>query len=93
MHVERNDGEAIPHAVGNGTSRTNPKRKRGNELSASLARRVCIRINRVRYKFWLDPVRLEGSHGFRSKEINRIQDLIEDHQGELLEAWNEFFRG
>ena len=44
-------------------------------------------------KFWLDPVRLEGSHGFRSKEINRIQDLIEDHQGVLLEAWNEFFRG
>ena len=44
-------------------------------------------------KFWLDPVRLERSHGFRSKDINRIQDLIEDHQGDLLEAWNDFFRG
>jgi len=44
-------------------------------------------------KFWLDPVRLERSHGFCSKDINRIQDLIEDHQGDLLEAWNDFFRG
>ncbi len=44
-------------------------------------------------KFWLDPVRLERSHGFRSKDINRIQDLITDHQGDLVEAWNEFFGG
>ena len=43
--------------------------------------------------FWLDPVRLERTYGFRRKEINRIRDLIEQHQGELLRSWNEFFRG
>jgi hypothetical protein len=42
-------------------------------------------------KFWLDPVRLERSHGIRGKDINRIQELVEEHLGELLEAWDEFF--
>jgi hypothetical protein len=44
-------------------------------------------------KFWLDPVRLDRSHGFSRKEINRIQELVELHREHLLESWNEFFRG
>ncbi len=44
-------------------------------------------------KFWLDPVRLERSRGFSRKEINRVRDLIEEHRQELLESWDEFFRG
>jgi hypothetical protein len=42
-------------------------------------------------KFWLDPVRLVGSGGFRSAEIRRIQRLVEEHREELLRSWNEFF--
>ena len=42
-------------------------------------------------KFWLDPVRLEQSGGFRSHEINRIQQLIQKNQRLLLESWNEYF--
>jgi hypothetical protein len=44
-------------------------------------------------KFWLDPVRLERSRGFSRKEINRIRELIEEHRQQLLESWDEFFRG
>jgi hypothetical protein len=44
-------------------------------------------------KFWLDPVRLERSHGFSRKEINRVRRLVEAHQQQLLESWHEFFRG
>ena len=44
-------------------------------------------------KFWLDPVRLERSRGFRRKEINRIRELVEEHREQLLEGWNEYFRG
>lgn len=44
-------------------------------------------------KFWLDPVRLERSHGIRRQEINRIRELVEEHRERLLEAWNEFFGG
>lgn len=44
-------------------------------------------------KFWLDPVRLERSRGFRRKEINQLRELVEEHREQLLESWNEFFRG
>lgn len=44
-------------------------------------------------KFWLDPVRLAWSHGFRRNEIRQIRQLVEDHLPELLERWNEFFHG
>jgi hypothetical protein len=44
-------------------------------------------------KFWLDPVRLERSRGFRRNEINRIRDLTEEHREQLLEEWNGFFHG
>lgn len=44
-------------------------------------------------KFWLEPVRLEYSHGFSRKEINRIRTVVQNHQQELLESWNEFFHG
>jgi Domain of unknown function (DUF4160) len=44
-------------------------------------------------KFWLDPVRLERSRGFSRKDINRIEDLVEEYQGQLLESWDEFFNG
>jgi hypothetical protein len=27
-------------------------------------------------KFWLDPVQLAGSRGFRSHELNRIRALV-----------------
>ncbi len=43
-------------------------------------------------KFWLDPVRLERSRGFRRKEMNRIVRLVEEQLEQLLESWNEFFR-
>jgi hypothetical protein len=43
------------------------------------------------FAFWLDPVRLEQSGGFRSHEINRIQQLIQKNQRLLLESWNEYF--
>ena len=42
-------------------------------------------------KFWLDPVRLANSGGFRRNEIGRIQRLIEEHQTQLLRSWDEFF--
>ena len=43
-------------------------------------------------KFWLDPVRLQRSGGFRRSEINRIQTLVEENREHLLRSWDEFFR-
>lgn len=44
-------------------------------------------------KFWLDPIRLQSSGGFSRIEIARIQRMVSDHRGELMEAWNEYFGG
>ena len=42
-------------------------------------------------KFWLKPVRLQFSGGFNRVEISKIQQIVDEHQKELLEAWNEYF--
>jgi len=42
-------------------------------------------------KFWLDPIRLQKSGRFNRAEIGRIQRIIDEHQAELLEAWNDYF--
>ncbi len=44
-------------------------------------------------KFWLDPVRLQSSGGLSRVEIGRIEKLVSKHQSDLMEAWNEYFRG
>jgi hypothetical protein len=44
-------------------------------------------------KFGLDPVWLHRSHGFGRKEINQIRQLVESRREQLLESWDEFFRG
>ena len=42
-------------------------------------------------KFWLDPIRLERSVGFRPSELRRIRSIIRGNRDELLEAWNGHF--
>ena len=42
-------------------------------------------------KFWLDPVRLQESGGFRGTELNRVAALVGEQQALLLEAWREYF--
>jgi hypothetical protein len=42
-------------------------------------------------KFWFDPVRLQTSVGFGSKEINRIRKITEENQDKLLRSWHEYF--
>jgi uncharacterized protein DUF4160 len=44
-------------------------------------------------KFWLNPVRLQGSGGFPRAEIARIRNLVEENRTGLTEAWDEYFHG
>ena len=41
--------------------------------------------------FWLNPIRLEKSGGFRRPELARIAGIVEDHRSEIVETWNEYF--
>ena len=42
-------------------------------------------------KFWLNPVRLVTSGGFRRAELRDIERIVDRHRSTLLEAWNGFF--
>jgi hypothetical protein len=42
-------------------------------------------------KFWLQPVRLAESRGFRIHELNRLRLLVIEHRLSFLEAWNAYF--
>ena len=42
-------------------------------------------------KFWLQPVRLQGSGGFSRAEIKRIQKAVTDNKKLLLRGWDGFF--
>jgi hypothetical protein len=43
-------------------------------------------------KFWLNPVNLAESHGFRSSEVRRMRALVIEHRLTFMEAWNVHFR-
>ncbi len=40
-------------------------------------------------KFWLGPVQLSWNKGFREAELREIARILEMHETELIEAWNE----
>ncbi|MDE0115284.1 MAG: DUF4160 domain-containing protein [bacterium] len=42
-------------------------------------------------KFWLEPVRLQHSAGFRPSEIRKIMAIIMENEAVFVEAWNEYF--
>jgi hypothetical protein len=52
---------------------------------------IHVECDKHKAKFWLQPIRLQNSGGFKRKELNRIQALIEENQVHFLEEWNEYF--
>jgi hypothetical protein len=42
-------------------------------------------------KFWIEPVRLQKSRGFRGAELRRIRRIVEEKQTDIVEFWNEYF--
>ena len=44
-------------------------------------------------KFWLEPVALARSRGFRSHELTELARLVAEHRGLFQEKWDEHFSG
>jgi hypothetical protein len=42
-------------------------------------------------KYWLTPVRLASSHGFRSQELTALRKIVLEHERLFLEAWHVHF--
>jgi hypothetical protein len=50
---------------------------------------VHVAREKLRCKFWLEPLELAQNHGFTPNELNRIRRLIEANRKIILEAWHE----
>jgi hypothetical protein len=42
-------------------------------------------------KFWLKQVSLSSSIGFGPKELRKLEELVQENQAKLLEAWDGYF--
>lgn len=42
-------------------------------------------------KYWLSPVQLASSEGFRSHELAKVRAMVIEHKILFLEKWNEHF--
>jgi hypothetical protein len=42
-------------------------------------------------KYWLDPVEMASSDGFRAHELNRVRQLVAEHRAEFRRRWDEHF--
>lgn len=42
-------------------------------------------------KFWLDPINLASSSGFKSHELTKIRTIAIEHSKKFLEKWYEHF--
>ena len=42
-------------------------------------------------KFWVDPVRLAESGGFRRNELRELERMVSENEAAILEAWHGFF--
>ncbi|MBI5730694.1 MAG: DUF4160 domain-containing protein [Ignavibacteriales bacterium] len=42
-------------------------------------------------KFWLNPIQLAESDGFRSGEISELRKLVQENKKLFEEKWNEYF--
>jgi len=40
-------------------------------------------------KYWLNPITLARTRGFREHELNEIERIIMEHQNDLLDAWEK----
>jgi hypothetical protein len=45
-------------------------------------------------KFWLEPiVALATAHGLSKKQLTKLQESVEAHYGEIVNAWKAHFGG
>ena len=52
--------------------------------------RIADELKRMRAEPLL-PVELAANDGFKGPDLTRIEELIEEHANEFMEAWNEHF--
>lgn len=45
-------------------------------------------------KFWLEPeLQLSRNYGYKRQQLREIETIVEEHQHELISAWQQHFGG
>lgn len=52
-------------------------------------RHIHVQRENKHAKFWLDPILLAESYGFRGKELREVERIIVANRTLLQEAWDE----
>ena len=60
-------------------------------LDGTEPRHIHVERGESAAKFWLDPVQLAGSRGFRAHELNLISAMVTEHRAVFGEAWDRHF--
>lgn len=42
-------------------------------------------------KYCLEPIALAVNYGFNARELTEVEELVNQHCDEFLEAWNDYF--
>jgi len=43
-------------------------------------------------KYWLEPtIELARNHGLSARDLRQVEQLIEEHEQEIRDAWNRHF--
>ena len=60
--------------------------REGNE-----PRHIHVRHDDKYAKYWLGPIELAESRGFRSSELRLLHKLVEEHRESFIVGWDEHF--
>jgi len=41
-------------------------------------------------KFWLEPVELAESHGFSTRDLNKLEGIVSANKKHIIKEWREF---
>jgi hypothetical protein len=70
--------------------RSGPYRLYFHSHEAKEPRHVHVDRDDATAKFWLEPLSLASSLGYKPHELTRLRRLVVQYQKELADAWNAF---
>jgi Domain of unknown function (DUF4160) len=43
-------------------------------------------------KYWIDPnIELARNYGLSAQDLNRVEEIVTEHEGEIRDAWADHF--
>lgn len=52
---------------------------------------IHVELGDARAKWWLTPVSLSWSEGFKPAQVRRMRTIVTEYRQQFLDAWNGYF--